>query len=599
MLLHQPGEVVTREQIQHALWPSDTFVDFDHNLNSAVKRLRAALGDSAETPRFVETLPRRGYRFLVPVVVEPERGKPAAEPGAVVEPPPAAPEVAPEPAAAGGRAVRWVGFAAAVIVVAGLATWLLARDAAGGRSDRTIRSVAILPFQDFSADKGDGYFADGLTEALISSLAQVEPLRVVSRTAVMPYRDKRPDLRELARKLGVDALVEGSVIRDGDRVRITAQLIDGRIDRHLWSDTYDGRMSDVLALQNRVARQIALEVNIELSAGDEVRLSPEARVDPVVYELYLRGKHLLNRNTEPEMKRALEYFEEALRKDPGYARGHAGVALAWEAFATWPGNSPKEAYPRARAAALRAIEIDPTLVEALTCLAFIHETYDRDLSAAERAYQRAISLDPNYAPARQRYAALLARTGRNTEGVEQGRRARDLDPLSVGAVVTYGQMLFASGRFEESRQQMVAAIEIDPGGYDPYVHLAEAEEKVGLVAKAIETAERAVSLSERAPHALQALALITVRAGQIERALQVGAEMEKHPRRNPYDLAMLYLFAGRPDAGITWLRQSCTEKSPRMVHLKEAQNGPPFAAIRNDPRFLEILRCAEPTARRP
>ena len=314
----------------------------------------------------------------------------------------------------------WLAIGALVVTISLFAMLLAPAATPGGVEPRRILSVAILPFENLSGDASQGYFADGLTEALIASLAQIEPLRVLSRAAVAPYRDTRPTTLELARRLGIDAVVEGSVVRDGDRVRITAKLIDGRTDRHLWADVYDGRLSDVLALQNRVARQIALQVNVKLSARDEARLSGDAPVDAAAYELYLRGRHLLNRNTEPEIRRALEYFEQAIEKDPEFALGHAGIAAAWEAFATWPGNSPKEAYPKAKAAALRALALDDGLVEALTSLAFIHETYDKDFAAAERVYQRAIALNPNYVLARQRYAMHLGRTARHPEASGTG-----------------------------------------------------------------------------------------------------------------------------------------------------------------------------------
>ena len=579
--------------MRHSLWPADTFVDFEHNLNSAVKRLRAALGDSADSPRFIETLPRRGYRFLVPVTVEPDAAPRSGREMAVVAAP--SQPIVPDPIPTPRWDLRgWLAIGALVVIV-GLFGFLLAGAATSDDIEpRRILSVAILPFENLSGDASQGYFADGLTEALIATLAQIEPLRVLSRAAVAPYRVKRPPIPELARRLGIDAIVEGSVVRDGDRVRITATLIDGRTDRHLWADAYDGRLSDVLALQNRVARQIALQVDVKLSPRDEARLSGDRPVDPTAYELYLRGRHLLNRFTEPEMRRGLEYFEQAILRDPNFALGHAGIAAAWEAFASWPGNSPKEAYPKAKSAALQALALDDGQVEALTVLAFIHETYDKDFTAAERVYQRAIALNPNYAQARQRYAMHLGRTARHAEALEQARRARDLDPLSIPANVTLGQALLAAGRTAEALERMLAAVELDPNGFDAHVHLAETYQRLGRASEAVAAAERAVVLSQRGPHALQGLAQVYARVGQTDRALRVVKEMESHPRRNPYDIALLYLVVGHAEDGLSWLRQACDDRSPSMPFLKTAQNGPEFDAVRNDPAFREILKCAEP-----
>jgi TolB-like protein/DNA-binding winged helix-turn-helix (wHTH) protein/Tfp pilus assembly protein PilF len=587
-LLRRPGEIVTRDDLQRELWPDQTFVDFERNLNSAVKRLRAALGDSADSPRFIETLPRRGYRFLVAVEFEPlPLGSPSSP---VAQHAPAArrPRIS--------RAVRvgiiGVGALAMALV---LMAWRARVSRQPAFEPGQVTSLAVLPFQNLSSDPDQVHFADGMTEALITHLAQIKSLRVISRTSVMAYKTGDRRVPQIAKELMVDAVVEGSVMRAGDQVRITAQLIHGPTDRHLWAASYDGRLSDILALQSQVARAIAHEVNVSLSPPEEAMLHKTASLDPAVHELYLRGRHLLVRRTESDVRRALEYFEQAVRQDPEYALAYVGIAQAWDALASWPAYvAPREGYPRAKAAALRALSIDSNLAEAQTALASVHELYDWDLAAAERRYARAIAINPNYAVAHHLYGQLLARTGRSQAGLEAGKRARALDPLSPEMNIGLAQRLDSAGQPKEALAQMLVAVELDHNYFDAYVHLADLYQRHGFVAEAVAAAQRGVELSGRSAHAVHGLAVIYARQKDFAKAKALIAELEARPvQRNSYDIAMLYLEMGASDSALRWLERACTDRTPAMGFLRVAQSGRRFDMVRDAPRFRQILDCVE------
>jgi TolB-like protein/DNA-binding winged helix-turn-helix (wHTH) protein/tetratricopeptide (TPR) repeat protein len=593
VLLERAGEAVTRDELRHRLWHADTFVDFEHNLNSAVKRLRAALGDAADNPRFIETVPRVGYRFV----------------GTLSEEPPAA--AAPRQTSTGlsAAAASLPGFtlqrpdgarraaffsAAFLALTVGLVWW------SSGRAETTsasISSVVVLPFREVTPGRG-GNLAEGVTASLVNSLARLTPVRVVSQTTAMPYRDRGLDVSAIGRALRVDAVVEGTVTRVGERLRVAVQLVHAPTDRHLWAAAYDGVVDDLLSFQERVSVDLAGAVRTAVLSAHRLSAPTTHPVPPDVRARYLKGRHLLRRRTLPELTRALRYFDEALKEAPDYALAHAGVAAVWVEIAQLPAGLPaKESLARARAAALEALRHDPDLVEALTSLAFVLETVEQDLTAAEQTYRRAIELDPGYAPARQRYAAHLARTGRPAEAVETARFGRDLDPASVNANVELAQTLMSAGRAEEALEPLVAAVELEPDYFDPHVHLAELHAHMGRFDQAIAAAGRAVELSGRSAHALQALAIVYARTGRHEEAAALIRELETHPtQRSAWDLAMIHLAANQRDRAFFWLRQACVERPPTLAFLKSVQALSQFDPIREDPRFGDILECAEPAA---
>src|SRR2546426_2958388 len=367
VLLQRPGEVVTREELQQKIWPSDTFVDFDHGINNAIKRLREALGDAAETPHYIETLPRRGYRFIGKIECE---------------------------------ALR-------------------------------MRSLAVLPLENLSHDPQQEYFAEGLTEALITTLAKVGELRVVSRTSAMLYKGVHKSMREIARELDVDAIIEGTVLRVGRRVRITAQLIDAAKESHRWAESYERDLRDVLALQTEVAQAIAREIRIKLTPLDQARFAEVVPVEPDAYEAYLRGRYHWNRRSGEGLGKAIHYFQQTIAEDPTYAAAYSGLADCLSALGWWGFVSPNEGCGRAKKLALQAVELDPSLSEARASLAWASMLYDYDFAAAEREFERSVELNPHYPTAHQWFGLYLAMMGRYEEAYTELKRAIRLDPHPI------------------------------------------------------------------------------------------------------------------------------------------------------------------------
>ena len=387
MLLEHPGEVVTREEVQKTIWPADTFVDFDHGVNKAINKIREALGDSAQSPRFVETVARRGYRFLAEVEVA--DAAPVRSPDLATQPPPA-----PEPSHRAGFAGKLamlkdlqpaLAWKISVLVL----LLLMAFFGAGKlqswyRPSPVIRSLAVLPLESLSSDASQDYFADGMTDELISDLGQIGALRVISRTSMMAYKHARKPLPQIARELNVDAVVEGTVLRSGDQVRITAQLIEASADKHLWSQSYEGELRDTLALQKKVAKAIADQIRLNLSPQEKAALQNVRVVNPRAYESYLKGRYFWNKRTADALKVALAHFNQAIDEDPKYAQAYSGLADTYALLGDWEyaAMTPKEALPRAKAAAIKALELDGALGEAHNSLAFCLDIFDWDLDSA-------------------------------------------------------------------------------------------------------------------------------------------------------------------------------------------------------------------------
>src|SRR5579864_2077356 len=463
-LLERPGEIVTREELRDRLWPGDTFVDFDHGLNNAVMRVREVLLDSSEHPRYVETVPRRGYRFVAPVeetsvpppvpaTIELEGG--STSPASAASKPALAHTISEHPGVP-----RWFTSrlaAAIAIVVVGLAALLVftihARNIATNQANAArSTSLVVLPLENLSGDKDQDYFADGMTDELIANLAKIRSLHVISRSTAMAYKGTRKPLSAIAQELNVDAVVEGTVLRVGDRVRITAELVQVSTDHHLWADTYESQIGDVLALQNRVSSAIVDQIRINLSPADKERLAQKPSISPEAYEEYLKGRYYWNKRSADGFAKAIKHFEEATRWDPQYALAYAGLADCYGIIgATIYGTVPTaEAAPKARAAAVRALEIDPTLAEAETSLATAKFNYDWDWTGAAEGFRRAIQLDPSYSTAYQRYSLYLTAMGKFDDSFEQIKKARELQPLSISINTSIGWRLYLAREYDRS-----------------------------------------------------------------------------------------------------------------------------------------------------
>jgi TolB-like protein/DNA-binding winged helix-turn-helix (wHTH) protein/lipoprotein NlpI len=607
ILLEKPGQVVTREEIRARLWPGDTFVDFDHGLNNAVMRLREALADSSDRPRFVETLPRRGYRFIAPIeeVRSPAPEAPAALRAvqSVAELPHSDPivEFSSDAARVSGRGDlhRWLTLpriavlSAAVLAFAafsGLAVHYVRGMESARVNPAHVMSLVVLPLENLSGDKEQDYFADGMTDDLTANLAKIRSLRVISRSTAMAYKGTRKPLSEIARDLRVDAVVEGTVLRAGDRVRITAELVQVSTDHHLWADTYESQMGDVLALQNRVSSAIVDQIRINLSPEDKQRLAKTPSVSPAAYEDYLRGRYYWNKRSGDGFAKAIGYFEEATRKDPQYALAYAGLADCYGIIgATIYGSVPSaEAAPKAKAAAIRALEIDPSLAEAETSLATAKFNYDWDWKAAAEGFNHAIRLDPKYATAYQRYSLYSIAMGHFDDSLEQIKRARDLDPLSISINSSLGWRLYLARQFDRSIAQLKDTLEMDPSYEWAHLILGQAYEEKRGFDLALPELHKAVALSHNSPLMVSALAhayAVSGNPGEAQKLLeQLFAQSEK-VYVSPYYIGIVYLGLGKNVLAMDWLEKAFVDRSNGLVFLKVE---PELDPLRTDPRFIAL-----------
>lgn len=593
MLLEHPGEVVTREELQKKLWPADTFVDFDHGLNKAINKLRDAVGDSAESPRFVETIARRGYRFLAEVKVA--DAVPVRSPDGTTQAP--LPAEAPDrPDLAGTLATAkhllpafvWkISVFVMLLLVTSLVTWKLH---SGNRPSAVIRSLAVLPFESLSSDASQDYFADGMTDELISDLGQISALRVISRTSVMGYKRARKPLPQIARELNVDAVVEGAVLRSGNQVRITAQLIEASADKHLWSQSYEGELRDTLALQSKVAQAIADQIRISLNPQEQAALKNVKVVNPEAYVAYLKGRYFWNKRTADSLKVALAYFNQAVEEDPKYAQAYSGLADTYALLGDWQYAvmTPKEALPKAKAAAIKALELNGALGEAHNSLAFCLDAFDWDLDSAGKEFQRAIELNPGYATAHHWYAWHLALLHRYDEAIAEMRKAENLDPLSLVINADLAELLALAHSYDDSIQQSRKTIEMDPNFGLAHNHLGQAYLQKHMNDEAIAELQKAVQLSGGSPTCMANLARAYVASGKRSEAVQLLNDLKK--RSNPgsshgSEIAVIYAALGDTDQAMNWLEKGFEERFNPGVLLR-----PGFDPLRLDPRFEDLVR---------
>jgi TolB-like protein/DNA-binding winged helix-turn-helix (wHTH) protein/tetratricopeptide (TPR) repeat protein len=601
LLLEHPGDVVTREELRQKLWPGDTFVDFDTGLNSAVKKLRDALCDSAEEPRYIETLPRRGYRFIAQVqngnsstavapveslAVIPLRPNPN-ETGLRAERP-ADREVGVRPTGT-ARARLWLvlGCVAALALMA--VTSLMLWSHTGHTSQTKIRSLAVLPLNNLSGDSSQEYLADEMTEELCGRLARIHDLRVISRTSAMRFKGTKLSVPEIAKTLGVDAVVEGSVIRQGSRIRVHAQLIRASTDEHLWSDEYDGELGDVLALESEVAQSIARRVEVKVTGEERARLIAAHHVSPEVYESYLKAENEFSKSSsQAELEQSIAYFEETIAKDPNFAPAYVGLAKAYERLGSVLGGAPpKETHPKMMSAARKAIELDPDLAEPHVLLAEVYQK-QWQWSDAEAEFKRALELNSNDAGAHVGYAKWLLCQGRTDEALAWVQRARELDPLGgagvtpLGAVaITNGFILFYARRYDEAIRELRND---DPGHW--YLGLALIAN--GQPDEAITVLEKALG-PNRNPAVMGVLVRAYAHAGRRREALRLVDELKRRQQTSyvaaaPFVIA--YLGLGDNEQALAWLERAYEEQS-NMLQLIKVH--PYFDPLRGDPRFVDLV----------
>ncbi len=591
MLLEKPGEVITREQMRQRLWTSDTFVDFEHSLNSAIKKLRAVLGDTPENSRYIETIPRVGYRFIAPV----EEGSPKGH--ATKDAPVAAKDSSVPAAVELLTERRWpILLGISIVLIAALTgyfQWSRTRVRPPPSSGRLM--LAVLPFENLTGDAGQEYFSDGLTEEMIAQLGRLDPERlgVIARTSVMRYKHGQQQLDEISRELGVQYVLEGSVRRDANQVRITSQLVRTKDQARVWARQYDRELSSLLILQGEIAQEIADEIQ-PILGSDHKRITADRKStgSPSSYEaydLYLKGRYFWNKRTKDSFQQAAEYFQQAIAKDPNYARAYAGLADTFGLMSTWYLVPQNEFMPKARDAALKALRIDASVAEAHTSLALVAENYDYDWQTAEKEFRQAIQLDPGYGTAHQWYAECLSFQGRFDEALAESERARQLDPLSVIIARDHGTILYFSRQYDRAIEQFRAVREMDPD-FPRAGALIEAYVQKGQFADAL------AELGKLRTHGdalwyWSYLAYICGRSGQRAQAQRALARLEYLVRYSQSELLLplLVAYAGtdRKDEVIALLQKAYSEHSNSVVTLKVE---PHYDALRSDPRFQDLLR---------
>lgn len=582
LLVSRAGEVVTRQELAENVWGSQTFVDFEQGLNFAVRQIRAALEDDAEQPRFLETLPKRGYRFVAPIngtapvrIETPEISE--ARPGLIRR-----------------LTLRHALIFLGCTTVIGLAAWgwRLSQPQRPGPSSATgIESLAVLPLQNLSGDPSQDYFADGITEELTTQLAKIKSIRVISRTSAMRYKNAQKPLPDIARELKVDVVVEGSVTRSGDRVRIDAQLVQASTDRHLWAESYERDFRDVLALQADVALGIANEVRIQLTSQQRQDLQADARpVDPKAYESYLRGRYSWNKRTAEGVRAAIGYFNDAIARDPGFGRAYAGMAECYAVYSFYnPRVPPRESYQKTRTAAEKALTLDDRLAEAHTALAIVLFLNDGDWRGSQQEFERAIDRNPNYAPAHQWYAEWLYDQAQFADAEAEMRKAYQLDPLSLVIGTGLGDVFYYSRQFQRAVDLERQLLSLEPNfglaheslGFD-YIQQSKFPEAVAEMQMASHQLGEDPAEYARLSYAY-AMAGDRSHAEAILHNL-IAESSAGHTRS--FEIALIYVGLQDKNRALTWLERAVEERGELVSALGV---DPIWDPLRGDPRFAVLL----------
>lgn len=590
-LLERPGEIISRDELRQRLWPDGTFVDFDHNISSAINKLRTVLNDSASHPRFIETVGSRGYRFLADV----KRICPASSQTSDQE----TPEVPMTAATTGSPRQRLWKIVAGIalilsVLVAGYFQW--GRKTSKSSAPATRVMVAVLPFQNLTGDPRQDYFSDGLTEEMIAELTRLnqDHLGVIARTSIMLYKVSPKPLDQIGRELGVQYVMEGSVRRDSSRVRITAELIQVKDQTHLWTREYDRELNNSLALQSEIAQEIGDEIQISLGEGNGMKaanhLAPtHSTASYEAYDFYLKGRYFWNKRTRAGFLQAASYFQQAIAKDPNYASAYAGLADTFGLMSTWYAAPQQEFMPKAKAAALSALALDDSLAEAHVSLALVAENYDYDWQTAEKEFRRAIQLNPDYATAHQWYAEYLGWQGRFDEALAESERARRLDPMSLIIATDRGTILFYARKYDRAIDQFRAVLDMDPANVHARSFLAAAYVQQGKFAEALKENEL-IRNAEESSWYWAFRAYIYNHSANVAQAQHALAKFEalSPTLRSDAILARLIAYSGSPqrEKSILLLEQAYREHSPVLTNIKV---DPKYDNLRQDERFQGLL----------
>jgi TolB-like protein/DNA-binding winged helix-turn-helix (wHTH) protein/Tfp pilus assembly protein PilF len=586
ILLEHPGEVVTREELRSRIWPNESFGDFDQAVNVAIAKLRTALGDSANNPRFIETLPRRGYRFIADVsviqpkseredrvteVVAPERGEADVVAGT------GRPKSVP-------RRRLWTSVGVAIglmllIVTLGIFSWRGQQPASVSLSS-PIRSLAVLPLENLSNSSQD-YFADGMTDELITNLAQISALRVISRTSVMQYKGVRKPLGQIANALNVDAIIEGTVLRSGNQVRITAQLIQAPVDKHLWAQSYEGDVRDSLALQKKVARAIAEQIRIKLTPYEEAALGNVKVVNSEAHENYLRGRYFLNKRTGDDLRKAVDYFKQSIEQDPAYALPYTGLADIYQLS-----DRPQ----LARQEVQKALALDEQLAEAHTSLARLLYLFDRDWQGADREFRRALSLDHNYAPAHHWYSMYLQLQDRREQALAEAEKACELDPLSAVVGANLAKILEEQGQTDRAMAQARKTLDLEPNSAVTHAVLGLVYQDKRMYPEAIAEFKKALALGGSPEEMRGLLGYALAISGDQTGAQNMIAELKAMwPAHSQAALYLAVVFSGLHDKenALNWLEKA---QEAHVSDLISVGRDAHFADVHNDARFQALLQ---------
>ena len=565
VLSERSGQVVSKEQIFHRVWP-DTFVS-DEVLTRSVSELRKVFEDKPQEPKYIQTIPKAGYRLVATVVREPANRK-------------------------DWYSERWrmPAAATAVLLLAAVASFYTLKTRKLGASKAVITSLAVLPLNNLSGDAGQDYFADGMTDELTTRLSNIGALRVISRTSVMHYKGTQKTIPEIARELNVDAVLEGSVLRSGDKVRISSQLIQARTDKHLWAESYERDLRDVLALQGEVAGAIAEHVRAKLTPQERASLASSRTVDPEAYEAYLQGNYFWNRLTEEGIRKSIEYYQKAIQLAPDYAPAYASLAFSYNLLASSEFAPPRENYAKAKELARQALEKDETLSEAHAALGFALCNSDWNWSAAEAEFKRAIELNSKSDTARHVYALYLGAMGRSDEAVAEMKKVLELDPLSVLARANFGGLYLNSGKSERAIEQFQKILEIDPNSPEGPLGLGIVYTLENRHSEAIAELQKAVALARDEVWFKAYLGYAYAAAGERHAAQEVLNDLKQMSKRkyvSAYLVATIYAGLGDKDSAFRWLTTALEERNDLLVGLKV---DPLFASFRSDPRFADLLR---------
>ena len=585
-LLEEPGRLWSREDLRSRLWPNGTFVEFDHSLNVAVNRLRDRLGDSTEKPRYIETVPGVGYRFVASVESPNETPHPDLH---RPEPGPELPVPAIRSSGGSPKLLRSYVAVGCALLLAFLAwsAWKGTATHPAAAEKSLIRSVAVLPLTEIGASASDEYFADGMTEELITELGRVSSFRVISRTSVMQYKNGVRSVPEIGRQLNVDALIEGTVRRSGGRVRITARLVSTASEHLIWQKAYEGDMRDVLMLQSDVAHDIAGNIRTRLAPQEARGAVAYKRLDPETHEDYLRGQYILDRRTAESMNSAVEYFQRAVQRDPQYAQAYVGLATAYELLGSYEVLPPDKSYPLAIKFANKALELDDTLSDAYSARATAEDGYEFDWAAAERDFQRAIALDPNSVLAHHGYGEHFTGVGKPERAIAELKIARELDPLSLPLMNAIGRMYREAHQYDEAIQQCKQSLVLDPNFAMGHWCLGQAFLAKRQFAEATSELRRADELGTT-PLIVCDLGCAYAASGKKVEARAILNSLKKKSQFtyvSPYLIASIYSELGENDEAFKWLDKAYDTRDGLSYLVADPMMDP----LRSDPRYLRLI----------